>query len=382
MKAFISCVLGFDPSGCDVEGGILGLVKGYYGCVEAQGRGTLHCHMLVWLEGALDPNEIHDRVMKDKDTDFQHRLLAFLDDSISNSLPDDPDPCCAVPSASHHPCSVIGVSQSAWGDRYHMARQKDLYHLTRACQVHRHSATCFKYWKGPPQPKECRFGLDEKKYCPSSSFDMDSGEISLRCLDGMVNNFNETMLELIRCNMDIKFIGSGASAKAILYYITDYITKSQLKAHVAYAALDLAVHKLGEYHPEDGDSTLRAKRLLQKCAYSMISHQELSGPQVCSYLLELEDHFTSHSFNNLYWTSFERYIDAESPSPECNANNSQDICHEDDQTDQDANEEVHEFPHDDDDIEDDIDEEVGVSVNHVGELSAKPSQLLDYRLRG
>ena len=47
--------------------------------------------------------------------------------------------------------------------------------------------------------------------------------------------------------MGIKFIGSGASAKAILYYITDYITKSQLGAHVAYAALEPAVGKLGEY---------------------------------------------------------------------------------------------------------------------------------------
>ena len=35
------------------EGGILGLVKAYYGCVEAQGRGTLHCHMMIWLEGGL-----------------------------------------------------------------------------------------------------------------------------------------------------------------------------------------------------------------------------------------------------------------------------------------------------------------------------------------
>ncbi|KAG2130945.1 uncharacterized protein EDB93DRAFT_1243197 [Suillus bovinus] len=335
MKAFISCVLCFDSSGRDVEGGILGLVKGYYGCVEAQ----------VLLEGALDPNEIRDQVVKDNNTDFQDRLLAFLDNSISNSLPDDPDPSCVVPSTSHHPCSVKGVSQSDWGDRYHTARQKDL-----------HSATCYKYWKGPPQPKECRFGLDNNKYC--------FGEITLRCLDGMVNNFNETMLELIRCNMDIKFVGSGASAKAILYYITDYITKSQLKAHVAYAALDLAC-------------------LLQKCAYSMISHQELSGPQVCSYLLDLEDHFTNHSFNNLY-------IDVESPSPECHAKsygkNMQEFAMPQvdvDEADGDVNEdtEVDQIPYDDDNIEDDIDEEVVVSVNHIGELSAKPSQLLDYRLR-
>ena len=54
-------------------------------------------------------------------------------------------------------------------------------------------------------------------------------------LDGMVNNFNAVMLRAGRCNMDIKFIGSGGLAKAALYYITDYISKAQLKAHVAYA---------------------------------------------------------------------------------------------------------------------------------------------------
>ncbi|KAJ7018240.1 hypothetical protein C8F04DRAFT_893349, partial [Mycena alexandri] len=64
--------------------------------------------------------------------------------------------------------------------------------------------------------------------------------------------------------MDIKFIGSGPAAKAILYYITDYITKSQLQAHVAYAALEGAVHKLGEFNPEEDDLTGRAKRLLQR----------------------------------------------------------------------------------------------------------------------
>ena len=55
--------------------------------------------------------------------------------------------------------------------------------------------------------------------------------------------------------MDIKFVGSGESAKAILYYITDYISKAQLKAHVAYAALKLVVTKLGEYNLMDDELT-------------------------------------------------------------------------------------------------------------------------------
>jgi len=44
MKAFFSAILGFNNDGKkDVEG-VLGMVKAYYGCVEAQGHGTLHCH--------------------------------------------------------------------------------------------------------------------------------------------------------------------------------------------------------------------------------------------------------------------------------------------------------------------------------------------------
>ena len=56
--------------------------------------------------------------------------------------------------------------------------------------------------------------------------DLDTGEIDVRQLDGMVNNFNKTILATIHYNMDIKFISSGESAKAILYYIMDYISKA------------------------------------------------------------------------------------------------------------------------------------------------------------
>lgn len=110
VKAFLSTLLGYDPTQKDLTGGVLGLVKRYYGCVESQGRGTLHCHMLVWLEGALNPNEIRDRVMKNGDTEWGQQLIRYLDDAITNVVPDDPDPDLSVPSSVHHPCSVRGVN--------------------------------------------------------------------------------------------------------------------------------------------------------------------------------------------------------------------------------------------------------------------------------
>ncbi len=315
MKTFIRTVLGYDPDGPDMEGGALGVVTAYYGCVEAQGRGTLHCHMLIWVEGGLNPNEIKSQIMKEGETEFHRKLVDFLDDTISTSLPDPPAVRVKVPSSKCHPSAVRGIQASIPKHLRQYVVQEDYRNLVNKSQIHKHANTCYKYCKG--DQLECRFELGEDKRRPETIIDSATGEIHLRRLDGWVNNFNETMLRSIRCNMDIKFIGSGASAKAVLYYITDYITKSKLKANVAYAAMELSVKKMGEFVPDEDDVTIRAKRLLQKCAYSMMSKQELSGQEVALYLSGYKDHYTSHTFCNVYWANFERAVDAMDPSPEC-----------------------------------------------------------------
>ncbi|KAG1812789.1 uncharacterized protein BJ212DRAFT_1448020 [Suillus subaureus] len=253
-KSFLSTILRFDKSKGTAVEGILGHVKVYYGCVESQGQGTLHCHMMVWLEGGHDPNEIKQHIMEAKDTNFCDQLLAFLDDTISNDIPSEPDPDILVPLMVHHLCSVHGVfpisnEEDPWATTVH---QNDLHHLVKACQTHKHNLLCFK------------FDLDESHYCGSSYIDDETGEICLHCLNGMVNNFNSSMWEAVHCNMDIKFIGLGAPAKTILYYIMDYITKSQLQAH------------LSKFDPADDEIAIRAKELIRKSAHAMISHQELS----------------------------------------------------------------------------------------------------------
>ncbi|KAJ7120681.1 hypothetical protein C8R43DRAFT_865397, partial [Mycena crocata] len=318
IKAFIKALLGWDPTKEHNDGGIFGIVNAYYGTVEAQGRGSLHCHMMVWVSGGLNPNEIKDRALAEGDgVDFQKRLITFLEDTISTSVPEAGREEVETPLSKFHPCATRGPGPGIPDADAADAKANDLHKLVERCQRHKHANTCYKYWKGFPDPKECRFDLDPSNETAISVFDPVTGEFTLRCLDGLVNNFNETILQAVRCNMDIKFIGSGPAAKAILYYITDYITKSQLQAHVAYAALELAVNKLGEFDPEEDDLASRAKKLLQKCAHSLISKQEMSGQQVASYLLDFEDHFTSHQYTRLFWTSFESHIEKEDPSPQC-----------------------------------------------------------------
>ncbi|KAF9037305.1 hypothetical protein BDZ89DRAFT_884737, partial [Hymenopellis radicata] len=323
MRAFIKSILAWTGDEKTVSEGALGVVKAYYGCVEAQGRGTLHCHMLVWAEGGLNPDEIKRRILAGTDGDFRERLIAFLDDSISNYVPECDEHSPPVPSDRYHPCSVrSSQSFSVETPEQLHARRRDTANLVEKCQCHSHTATCFKYCK-PGEIPTCRFELDESNTRASTSFNVDTEELELRCIDGMINNYNETVLRACRCNMDIKFIGSGASAKAVLYYITDYITKSDLTSHVltvTFAALEQAVLRSCERMDESSEPVsveARGKHLLQSCAYRMMAQQELSSQQIASYLMEYGDHYTSHEYSNLFWRSFENIIEKQDPSPEC-----------------------------------------------------------------
>lgn len=119
--------------------------------------------MLVWVEGGLNPNQIKEWILKDGDVDFCDRLLVFLDDTIANSIPTDPYAGQGnLASKPPHPCSICGISLNQSSDenetqeRKHL-RQSDLHHLVKQCQLHVHSQTCYKYWKGPlsGEPHEC-----------------------------------------------------------------------------------------------------------------------------------------------------------------------------------------------------------------------------------
>jgi hypothetical protein len=167
----------------------------------------------------------------------------------------------------------------------------------------------------PSAERICRFGLGQGREKDRTSVDRDTGELHYQCLDGLINNFNATMLLVLRCNMDIKFIGSGSAALAILYYVSDYISKTQLKTHIAYSLLEHALKKMIIYDSDmSADSVfMRARRVLLKCANAIISKQELSAQQVSAYLLGFGDHYCSHRFQELYWRSYEQYLNELQP---------------------------------------------------------------------
>ncbi|KAG1874169.1 hypothetical protein C8R48DRAFT_593301, partial [Suillus tomentosus] len=93
-------------------------------------------------------------------------------------------------------------------------------------QRHRCKRVCHKYGN----EDQCRF-LFPHEIVEESYYDADSKSVVLQCRDATVNYFNPHILVFCRHNHDLKCILSGRAAKAAMFYITDYITKSDLKTH-------------------------------------------------------------------------------------------------------------------------------------------------------
>ena len=71
-----------------IVGGVLGPIKAYFGTVESQGRGSLHLHLLIWLDHDMKPTDMKEKI---QNTDFREKLKAYLDDIIKEDLDDFKD---------------------------------------------------------------------------------------------------------------------------------------------------------------------------------------------------------------------------------------------------------------------------------------------------
>jgi hypothetical protein len=67
--------------------GAFGQCEAYYGMVEAQGRGMLTSHFLIWLQGNPNPQKLRDLI--EEDYTFQDNLFEWLESVIKCELPDD-----------------------------------------------------------------------------------------------------------------------------------------------------------------------------------------------------------------------------------------------------------------------------------------------------
>jgi hypothetical protein len=56
-----------------------------YRTIKAQRQGTLHCHMLLWIEGNPNPQELHDQMSADHV--FKNSMFTWIESIIKCQLP-------------------------------------------------------------------------------------------------------------------------------------------------------------------------------------------------------------------------------------------------------------------------------------------------------
>ncbi|KDQ57391.1 hypothetical protein JAAARDRAFT_130846, partial [Jaapia argillacea MUCL 33604] len=61
-----------------------------------------------------------------------------------------------------------------------------------------------------------------------------TGHFYMKKLELYLNCFTPIVTYLMRCNSDVTSLLTGTAVKAVIAYVTDYITKSALRTHVMF----------------------------------------------------------------------------------------------------------------------------------------------------
>ncbi|KAJ7171224.1 hypothetical protein C8R46DRAFT_1162191 [Mycena filopes] len=205
--------------------------------------------MLIWVKNAPSPQVIRDRLMAD-DSVFRTRLIDYLEschqgefihgslDQVRASvgenyvapthlMPRAPPPLCET--ACNPKCDKCRRLDSWWVEYEH-----EIDDLLVRSNVH-----------------SCRRGVCKARF-PRDVFTetmMDEdGHLNLRHREPQLNTISQIITYFSRCNTDCTSLLSGTAIKAVISYVSDYISKLGLKSYQAFAA----VFDVFERNADDG----------------------------------------------------------------------------------------------------------------------------------
>ena len=330
VETFLSEVLGVNTG----HRGLYGDTSAYYGTVEQQGRLTLHLHLLLWLRGCLSPQEMRNRIM-DHNSSWQKKIVAWLeschigeflggtheevldkvaqqtksDDYVDPTLtmPEMPPPICKQKHKLES-CSKCDDLKSWW---VHFRDTVD----DLLCKSNIHNCDRNKNKDGTQNKKATYVGCKDNKWgkCKArfprptyeqTQVDTETGALNMKKGEPWMNTVTPVLTYLFRHNTDVTSLCSGTAIKAVVLYVSDYITKSSLKTHVVFDAIKAVFSKNTEIINGSLPSKEKARRIMTKIVNLLSTKMEMGSPMICMYLLGNPDHYTDHDFKPFYWQSY------------------------------------------------------------------------------
>ena len=127
------------------------------------------------------------------------------------------------------------------------------------------------------------------------------GSITLKKMEAWLNTVTPLVTYLFRCNTDVTSLSSGTAIKAVVLYVSDYITKSTLKMHTIFDSIKSVFNRNSEMIGGSLPMKEKVRHFMTKIANLLSAKAEMGAPMICMYLLGNPDHYTSHDFVPFYW---------------------------------------------------------------------------------
>ena len=335
VRLFIKHVLGVKSN----HTGLYGNTEAYYGTVEQQGRLTLHIHMLLWLRGSLSPQEIRDRLM-DPASDFQKAFVEYLEsvhigefmtgtmDEVkaqvaeksnnrdykdpTQTLPEMPPPICKGEHdiTSDYVCRNCNNLKSWWVQFKDTVDDLILHSNVHDCGRYRSGNEIVTQKNRPScinKHGKCRARFPRPVF-DCTEIDPQTGALNVKKGEAWINTLTPVVTYLLRCNTDITSLLSGTSIKAIVAYISDYITKPGLKTYSIFDTIRSVFDRNTEMLGSSMKTKDKARKLITQITNALTAKLEIGGPMAALYLLGNPDHYTSHRFAPVYWKNYVRQV--------------------------------------------------------------------------
>ena len=111
--------------------GIFGFVNGYFGVIEAQGRGSLHVHFLIWLKNAPNAEEMLELLMEQH---FREKITCYVKYNIQTHLEGFDEEYVENSERERH--ITFSRPPDSCSSNWEMERDDMEWKLARAHQVH------------------------------------------------------------------------------------------------------------------------------------------------------------------------------------------------------------------------------------------------------
>lgn len=258
----------------------------HYGVIEAQMRGTLHLHLIGWNSNHKTRTEEEWIRLADEVSSAETSDTSLSEEDINNLLME-------FPSEVRSQHEIIENSK--------VLCQSKLSNL----HDFRHRKSCFKKSFGV-KLGTCRYKFPR----PLQSMTcLKEDGIELKRNNAYINTYNPLIMNIFRCNHDIKILPDLPSDDllALLYYLTNYTTKLESSNYSVCEVAATARQELMK-ELENPSSRKYADRLFIRILNKITGKNEISSNLVVNELLGYPEEYCSQNFKTLNYGLFLRIL--------------------------------------------------------------------------